>query len=152
MQVYLESNQKTGAELYSDNGDAYQRLRAEDAFLTYLSEDFFCQKDARYAVWVHEGVYKAALRIEPYMDGILIEALETSPHERRKGYAYRLLTSTLDYLKRTQYSVAYSHIRKTNIASLRVHRKCGFQKCLEYAKYIDGTVTYKSYTMCINLM
>lgn len=151
MKVYWEYNQENGAKRHPDCGFDYQRQRAEDDFLRYLSEDFFLHKDAQYAVWLHDKAYVAALRFEPYMDGLLIEALETSPHERRKGYAYMLLSSTLHYLKTTLYTVVYSHIHKGNVASLAVHKKCGFQKESEFAKYIDGTITHNSCTMRVNL-
>ena len=125
-------------------------LDAED-LLSYLYDDFFRQKDAFYAVWAPQGQYKAALRIEPYADGLLLEALSTAPNERRKGYGYMLVAEVLQFLSTLPYKVVYSHISKKNVPSLELHKKCGFQLFSDSAKYIDGTVTQKSCTMCYYL-
>lgn len=121
--------------------------QAENAFLAYLEEDFFGQKDAFYAVWVADDAYQCALRLEPFQDGLLLEALETKPNARRKGYASALLNATLEWLKSGDYKVVYSHISKRNKASLNTHIKCGFQVCADVANYIDGTVTQNSFTL-----
>lgn len=120
-------------------------------FLDYLREDFFRQPDAVYAVWVEGSEYKSAVRLERCGDGLLLHSLETSPGERRKGYAYNLLICFLDYLRTTDCKVVYSHIDKKNRPSLELHKKCGFRLYSDSAKYIDGTVTQNSCTMCFRL-
>ena len=150
MAVYVESNRENAEEFFSDLNVEAQTEMAEREFLDYLREDFFSQKGAFYAVWVEDGVYKAALRLEPYKDGYLIEALETAPDERRKGYASKLITEVLPFLRSKNIGKVYSHVGKHNVASLRVHIKCGFQRTAESATYIDGTVTQNSCTLsCI---
>ncbi len=119
----------------------------ERGYLDFLRNDFFRQKDAFFAVWAPHGQYKAALRIEPYRDGLLVAALSTAPNERRKGYGYLLVTEALKYLSTLSYKVVYSHVDKKNFPSLELHKKCGFQLFSDSAKYIDGTVTQKSCTM-----
>ena len=126
-------------------------LESENSFISYLREDFFHQKGSFYALWVVSGQYKAALRMEPYNDGLLLEALCTVPSERRKGYGYLLVAEVLKYLMIFPYKVVYSHIDKKNIASLKLHRKCGFRLFSEFARYIDGTVTQNSCTMYYEL-
>lgn len=147
MEVYLEGNLKRGEMVYSYLDTNKQRYRAEDDFLSYLQEDFFRQKGAKYAVWNVDGFYMAALRLEPYQDGLLLEALETAPASRRKRYAFNLMTSVLDLLQTTDCKFLYSHIHKTNIASLNLHQKCGFRIVADYASYIDGTITHNSCTL-----
>jgi L-amino acid N-acyltransferase YncA len=120
-------------------------------FLSYLREDFFRQPFAVYAVWVENEVYKSAVRLEQCGDGLLLHSLETAPGERKKGYAYNLLTHFLLFLQTTDHKVIYSHIDKRNYASLELHKKCGFTMYSDSAKYIDGTVTQKSCTMCYYL-
>lgn len=120
-------------------------------FLSYLREDFFRQPDAVYAVWAEGSTYKSAARLERCQDGVLLHSLETTPSERRKGYAYNLLTNFLDYLQETEHKVVYSHINKRNKASLALHKKCGFKIVADTATYLDGTVTQNSYTVCIHL-
>ena len=41
----------------------------------------------------------------------------------------------------------YSHVSKKNLPSLRTHFHCGFQKYLDYAAYIDGSVNDRAYTL-----
>ena len=147
MAVYIEGNRENGAELYPDDSEQMQIQKAEEDFISYLREDFFRHVGSFYAVWVVDSCYKAALRLEPYRDGLLLEALETAPDARRQGFAFSLMNAVLDYLRDGAYKSVYSHIRKTNIPSLGVHQKCGFTKISDSATYVDGTVTQRSCTM-----
>ena len=108
---------------------------------------YFEAPGAVYCVWALEDRYVAALRIEPYQDGVLLEGLETLPQERRKGAAFQLMNATIDYLKGTAYDVIYSHVEKDNLPSLALHNKCGFRVHAEDAIYIDGTHHKNSYTL-----
>ncbi len=151
MAVYTQSNRENGQQRWPDLPAEKQLQRAEDDFLFYLREDFFRQSGAIYAVWTSQAVYQSALRLEPYRDGLLLEALETAPNARRNGYAFSLLSQTLDYLRTTDCKVVYSHVNKRNKASLGVHEKCGFHRIADTAVYIDGTVTQNSCTLCCRL-
>ena len=102
---------------------------------------FFTIKDAFYAVWIERNQYIAALRIEPYRDGMLLEALETSQKNRRQGYATKLLSAVLPVIKNIGYEKLYAHVSKEKAASLRVHEKCGFNIKSDNAVLIDGSVT-----------
>lgn len=128
-----------------------QDPQKEDDMISYLREDFFRQKDAVYAIWVVDDIYRSALRLEPYRDGLLLQALETSPNDRRRGYGYALLMQALAYLHDTDYTGVYSHVAKMNKASLALHTKCGFYQISDSARFIDGTVTQNSCTMYIAL-
>ena len=131
----------------STQGDPYK----ENDFVAYLQEDFFCQKDAFYAIWVVDELYRSALRLESYREGLLLQAVETKPDDRRKGFSYALLTCVLEHLRVSGYTGVYSHVAKNNRASLALHRKCGFVQISESARFIDGTVTQNSCTMYIDL-
>lgn len=145
LQVYEESILANAEQ--SSTG----KRQAEDAFYAYLEDDFFRQPSAFYAIWKDADIYQCALRIEPYRDGLLLEALETAPTARRKGYAIALMKGVLDYLKDSEYKIIYSHVEKRNRASVKLHQKCGFQICSDSATYIDGTVTQNSYTLRCDL-
>ncbi len=144
---------KTMSELNTDQLLAVYKEHAWDEldFISYLRNVFFQQPNAVYAIWLEGAEYKSVLRLEQCGDGLLLHSLETSPNERRKGYAYSLLTHFLDYLRTTDCKVVYSHIDKRNRASLNLHIKCGFQMYADFARYIDGTVTQNSCTMCYRL-
>ncbi len=147
--VYLESIQSDGKNKYPDKPDNLQWIEAEQDFYQFL-QDFFQMNDARYFVWAPDGQYKAALRVEPYRDGLLIEGLETAPDSRRKGYAGQLMTATIKILIE-QYSVKlYSHIHKRNFASIRTHLSCGFTKESDFAVFIDGSVDHNYNTYIKN--
>ena len=155
LEIIKTTNQLNIAQLFSvyeesilENADRFSmsRRQAEDAFLAYLEDDFFRQKDAFYAVWSADNIYQCALRLEPFKDGLLLEALETLPVARKKGYATELLNAVLRFLQGKDCKVVYSHVNKRNKASLAAHRKCGFQILSDVATYIDGTVTQESFT------
>lgn len=146
MDVYEEWNRDNGAALYPGLSNNLQILYAEQDFYCFLKE-FFTVDNAKYYVWEHDGRYRAALRMEPYMDGWLLEALETSPSERRKGYATDLILSTIAIIDQNSNIKLYSHIKKENIASLTVHKNCGFSIIAPDAIFIDGSHHMDSYTL-----
>ena len=144
MAVYEEGNRENAQLFFPDLTEGQQMIRAEQSFYEYLREGFFPVPGAVYARWVENGNYMSALRLEPYEDGLLLEALETAPAQRRKGYAEQLIRAV-----QAQFSEKiYSHVSKKNVASLAVHEKCGFRQVLDYAKYIDGSVSRTAVTLC----
>lgn len=145
MEVYTEGNRENGSDLYGDLPPEQALLQAEQDFYQYLKEAFFPADGAVYAIWEVEGHYVSALRLEPYRDGLLLEALETAPHARRRGYAQKLILAVLDRYPGTRI---YSHVHKRNIPSLAVHEKCGFRRISEQAVYIDGSVNSRACTLC----
>lgn len=147
MEVYVDANRKHGAELAPGEPEAGQIRLSEECFYTYLHDDFFTHPGALYCVWEEGGKYVSALRLEPYRDGLLLEALETAPDQRGKGFAVRLIQAVQQYLSEQGDVRIYSHVNKKNQASLRTHRRCGFEVFLDYAAFIDGSVNSRSYTL-----
>lgn len=145
MEVYREGNLENAKEFWPELPQGQGILWAEQEFYQYLREDFFSTDGGVYALWQENEKYISALRLEPYRDGLLLEALETAPEYRRRGYAGRLILAVLSQL---QPKKVYSHVSKQNTASLSVHEKCGFQRILDYAVYIDGSVNQRAVTMC----
>lgn len=148
MAVYQEGNLEHWHEDYPNFPEGEGILQAEQDFYAYLQQEFFLAKRAVYCVWEEDGRYISALRLEAYRDGLLLEALETRPGFRCKGYARSLLDSALAALSGREGLPVYSHVSKKNAASLAVHAACGFQKVLDYGVYIDGSVTHNSVTLC----
>ena len=147
MDVYAEGNAENAEEIYPDEERNAGILRAEEDFYQYLSQSFFSTSGALYAVWEEKGKYLSALRLEPYKDGLLLEALETHPDHRRQGYAGKLIRAVQQWLGQQGSGVLYSHVNKRNEASLRTHLSCGFERISEQAAYIDGSVTNRACTM-----
>lgn len=146
MAIYLEGNQENAADRYPQEPAACGIMLAEQDFYQYLRECFFPTPGARYAVWIENGEYVSALRLEPYQDGLLLEALETKPEKRHNGYAKALIRAVLQQLKAQGGTPVYSHVSKRNIASIRTHESCDFRRILDYAVYADGSVLTGSVT------
>ena len=146
MSVYYEANLVNGKEFYPDDTEGVQIRKAEEDFYQYLSSIFFHQKESYYMIWIDNGCYMSALRLEPYQNGMLLSALETAPDARQKGYASILIMETLSHLSSSGSGIVYSHVSKKNEASLAVHRKCGFQVIKDYAVYADGSVLHDHLT------
>lgn len=147
MAVYEESNRANGAENWPNESTGTQILFAEQEFRQYLREIFFKTSGAVYCTWIASGKYVSAMRLEPYRDGMLLEALETAPDSRGKGYAQSLIR---DFVSRYPGKI-YSHIHKQNTPSIRVHLKCGFRKIADNAVYVDGSFTHKSATYLLEV-
>jgi RimJ/RimL family protein N-acetyltransferase len=145
MEVYIEGNLENAEEFHPDLTEGQKLMQAEQDFYQYLNEVFFRTSDAVYAIWEEQGTYVSALRLEPYREGRLLEALETAPPSRRQGYAEKLIRAVQDQFPNQRI---YSHVSKKNAASLRVHEKCGFRRISEYAAYIDGSVNQRACTLC----
>lgn len=143
MEVYVEGNLENGAELWPEESEGQQLLRAEQAFHQYLRECFFPAAGACYCVWLDGKTYVSALRLEPYQDGLLLEALETAPEQRQKGNAKALIRAAQACFPDRKI---YSHVSKRNIASRRTHEACGFRVILDHAVYADGSVLSNSVT------
>ena len=144
MIIYREGNLENGRIKYPHLSKALATVKVEDDFYDYLCDDFFLVKDASYWIWEEEGHYRSALRLEPYEDGYLLEALETDPDFRRKGYARKLILSVCDAMPGVKI---YSHVHKRNKASLETHRSCDFQICKDFARYVNGTVSQNAFTL-----
>ena len=91
MAVYGEGNPENGREAWPEEPEMRQIQLAEEEFYRYLSQVFFKTPGAICAVWEESGRYVSALRLEPYRDGLLLEALETDPEQRRRGYSAGLI-------------------------------------------------------------
>ena len=147
MSVYAESNSENGQEFWPEESSHRQIALAEQEFYSYLRQVFFKTDGAFYAVLEQDGQYVSALRMEPYRDGLLLEALETAPEQRRKGYAADLVRNVLEHAGNTKI---YSHVGKRNLASLRTHESCGFRIVSDFAVYADGSVNQRCFTLCVD--
>lgn len=145
MEVYVEGNCENAQDRYPELSEGEGLLHAEQDFYSYLHDVFFTTSGARYALWVENGKYISALRLEPYRDGLLLEALETLPLQRRKGYASMLIRAVQESNCGT---IIYSHVNKSNVPSLKTHEKCGFRRISDHCILIDGSVNRYCCTLC----
>lgn len=146
MDVYLEGNIKNADYFYPEISDRVEALRkTEETFCIYLKTKFFNGKNIYYILEL-DGVWVSALRLYKINNGhYYLEALETAPDYRRKGYATDLLNAVIGDLKKHGKVKIYDCVRKKNTISLRVHEKCGFKIVSEdgynyLQKYYDNYV------------
>lgn len=136
MHIYQESLCIQGKTAYPNLPAGEQLLRAEQDFYSdlrcFLTEGQGCCA-------TYGGI--AAVRFEPYKDGVLLEGLETAPEARNSGMATVLINAVISYLSQQGVTTLYSHVEKRNAASLAVHKKCGFCQSEEFAVFIDGSVS-----------
>lgn len=129
MDVYSESNYQNTDYFFPDETDKELAVKkVEEGFLDFLKNDFFNQTGARYWILEIDDVWVSALRMCKIQEELYyLEALETRPDCRWKGYGSILLSSVADSLKRNGSFRICSCVNKKNIASLQTHQKCGFQ-------------------------
>lgn len=128
MDIYSESNYENTDYFFPEETDKEKAVRQVEAgFLDFLKNDFFSKPEA--AVWVYEesGTWFSALRTCRIRDVYFLEALETRPDQRKKGYAALLLSAVADALKKQGPFRLYDCVSKRNTASLKTHEKCGFR-------------------------
>ena len=116
-------------------------LQEGQDFYGFLSEDFF--PGGICCVWEEKGRYVAALRLQRWQDGYLLDGLQTHPDHRGRGYAKQLIAESLAALKMEK---VYSHISRDNAPSIAAHTSCGFRKLHDRATYLDGTLHLHSDT------
>ena len=143
MEIYAESNQANGSSQWPRETRDRRIALAEEEFYRYLSQCFFPVQGAVYFVWQAEERWVSALRVEPYLDGLLLTALETAPSARNKGYASALVGAALTWLGEQGRCKVYSHIAHQNKASIAVHEHCGFRRIRDTATTLDGSVTQR---------
>lgn len=148
MKIYIEGNREHGQDLWPEKAEEEQLRLAEQDFYSFLKERFFVKPEAVYMIWSVDGKYISALRLEPNRDGFLLEALETLPEERKKGYAVTLISAVQKYLGSSSGIKIYSHVSKQNIASLKTHRRCGFDFYMDHTVRGDGSVNHNANTLC----
>ena len=148
--VFKETLEMNGRMHYPYEPEGMQLLLAEqDLYASW--KIFFCDQDAICALWSVDGAYCAILRLDRYRDGYLLNSLETAPAVRGRGYATALITAVISYLKDAGVRKLYSHIERSNHASVAVHFACGFSKISDFAVYLDGSVLNTSDTYILNI-
>ena len=74
-------------------------LEQEKHFAEFLQNKFFPKEENSYYVLEVEGAWVSALRLTRVEDFYYLEALETPPKHRKKGYASRIINEVIELLK-----------------------------------------------------
>lgn len=129
MDIYEESNWEnlsmvtTESCKISDKNILYQKVRS--SYKSYLKTDFFKNGKNFLAILIDENNYLAAIRLYDEGDFYLLEALETKPEYRRRGYGESLLREVFSYFEKG--SQIRSEVFLSNKKSLALHKKLGFE-------------------------
>lgn len=95
------------------------------------------------------GEWVSCLRaVETAPENWFIEAVETKPEERKKGYGMKLLLHTISYLEKLGMKEITSTILKDNFKSQALHEKCGFVPTNDppinaWNELEEGTILYR---------
>lgn len=153
MDIYAESNRENVDYFYPDMPDKTAALAlVEENFLKFLKTDFFVRPNSTYYILEEKGVWVSALRLSIVEDcecrRYYLEALETNPSFRLKGYASKLLHEVIGRLKAGGPFVLCDCVSKRNEPSLRTHLKCGFQIVSEEGfDYLQNEVDPRCYAL-----
>ena len=133
MTVYAESNRENTDYFFPDLADkALAVKRVEEGFLTFLREEFFTWPGPAYYVLEEAGEWVSALRLNEIEPGLYyLEALETRPDSRGRGFASRLLTGVQESLKREGPFRLCDCVGRRNLSSRLCHERCGFRAVAE---------------------
>ena len=135
-------------EKYPDATDLTTAIQQEeDSFVCFL-QDFFTLPENTYYVLEKDNMPVSAARLSKINDFYYLEALETPPQYRKKGYASELLNEMITHLHQQSSVDIRDCVSKTNTASLATHKKCGFFIAEENGIYYpSNTVNNKTYGM-----
>lgn len=132
MDLYEESNWENLSmvkDLVGDNFDdfdenyLYEIVRK--SYGDYISKDFLKVEKNFLAILIDGDKYLAGLRIFDEGEFFLLEALETNPKYRRRGYGERLVREVINLL--TKGTEIRSEVAISNKKSLALHKKIGFK-------------------------
>lgn len=149
MDLYAEGNLYNADEFYPDMEKQQALAKAEQDFLDFLETNFFTAPERVYWVLEENGVWVSAARTSRIENGLYyLEALETHPDYRRRGYAAKLLNAMLEELKACGPFRLCDCVDKSNVPSLRAHEKCGFSVASDPAyNYLSGDTCDWEYGM-----
>ncbi len=122
-------------------------LRKQEQF---YSDTYAFLRDSHgfYGIWVENDNYVSAVRVERFLDGVLLSGLETAPKHRGQGFAKYLIGAVAKHLAQQSVEKLYSHVSKNNGVSLSVHRACGFKVIGDGAIFLDGSASSCYVTLC----
>lgn len=148
--VYPEGCLDNARWNYPDREDLSEAIREQElGFVAFLKE-FLEEPRNRYFVWEEDEQWVSALRLTKLDGFYYLEALETAPEHRKKGYGAKLMQAVAEYLQKHGPVVIRDNVSKKNVPSLELHKKCGF--IIEAENGIDhlaGTQSDRVYGMIL---
>lgn len=133
MDIYQESSKNNVSYFFPEIIDIEEGIKkANKAYLEYIRNDFLKRNNTCYYIWKDNGIWVSAMRLYKIKGSIyFMEALETHPLYRKRGYAEKLISSVIEELKQDGDFEMRSYVNINNVASRRTHIKCGFEESSE---------------------
>lgn len=146
--IYSESTAENAAEFFPGDPADSALEKAEEGFIEFLSV-FFSSPGNTYWILEEDGIWVCAFRTSLISPGFYyLEALETCPDSRRRGYAAKLIRAVTSELSRQGAFIIRDCVGKRNTASVQTHLSCGFRIVSDKGtNYLDGTSSGRSYGM-----
>jgi L-amino acid N-acyltransferase YncA len=128
MDIYEEDNYKNIKHFFPECENQEEGIKkVEEGFINYIQNEFLKLINSYYFVWEENNLWVSALRLYKIEEGIyFLEALETHPGYRKKGYAQKLICNIIEELKKNGNFTIKSCVDTDNVTSLKTHKKCGF--------------------------
>jgi len=139
--LYAESMRNMQSQFHS-----YDEMK--QAYTQFL-HDFLASPNQLILVETIDGEWVSGLRtIETSKGCWFIEAVETKPDRRERGYGKRLIQDTISYLRQKGMCQITCQIARKNVRSQLLHTSCGFVATQEpsidpWGEADDNTILYK---------
>jgi ribosomal protein S18 acetylase RimI-like enzyme len=150
LSVFKESSVENATRWYPDLSQEEALQQYENGYIRYMQTDCGDEGGTLFILSDNEH-YVSSLRLYAKAPKeYYLEALETHPDFRKKGYGKELLLQMQRHLREqdTDYVIT-AHVEKTNAASLNTHRAAGFEITADFVvedgERYDGDyqLTYK---------
>lgn len=125
--IYAEANFENAQWRRPGLADYTEAVKEEEGIFLNFLRSFMQKPQNRYYVLESDGQWVSALRLTRIDDFYYLEALETAPEHRKRGFAARLIHEVIRLLRQRGRVILRSNVSKKNIPSLATHRKCGFE-------------------------
>lgn len=147
MDLYSEGNIENAEDLFPDEDRGQAVRKVEENFLDFLKNKFFASEGSEYFVLEENGEWVSALRTSRIRDDLYyMEALETRPDMRHRGFAKKLLLDVLGELKKRGKFELYCCVSKKNEPSIRTHLAAGFSIVSENGySYLQNSTNERTY-------
>ena len=126
MDIYAEGNRENAEYFYPELPLTEGVAKEEKKFAEMLRKSFLTRPENELYVLEAEGQWVAALRLTKLEGFYYLEALETKPDRRKRGYGKALLEALCRELAGRGPVMIRDCVSKRNEASLRTHLSAGF--------------------------
>lgn len=142
---YLKNKKKIEKmiyEFYKNNGDSYSNLNIEDMVMN---------KNVFYCIVMDLENVVCLCRFAKMFDRetmYCIRQINTLKQYQHKGYAIQCYDTIQKYLKNKNARKILSFVKKENVNSISLHKKCGYEKIIPNKStrktnyYFDGCICF----------